>query len=138
MKIPNIRTRNFTLSEIMHRDKEITQEKIYSGLVRMGYMQGFSDFLYYKYGRHIRLKITSGNRELTYNRSIGSSDRSHHVYRIDDNYVICANDLVSPDLKLEKLYKDFADFSRGETYMHKRFKFVHNSLHGKNEQWIQG
>lgn len=131
MDIPNYRSRNFTLAEILHRDKGITKDVIDVGIYRMGYMQAIRDML----GKAI--KITSGNRDLDYNRSIGSSDNSYHRYRIEDGRLVGANDFTMVGMTNAQAYEIVSAFSVGETYLHRKFDFVHNSDAGEDKQWVQ-
>lgn len=134
MDIPNYKSRNFTLREILHRSSNISKDVIDVGIYRMGYMQAIRDML----GKPI--KITSGNRDLNYNRSIGSSDKSYHRYRIENGRLIGANDFKTIGMANHQAYEIVSKFSHGETYLHKRFDFVHNSDYNENdvdEQWEQ-
>lgn len=134
-KIPDIRSRNFNLREILHRNRDVTDDIITVGIYRMGYMQALRDML----GKPI--VITSGNRDLDYNRSIGSSDKSFHRYRIENGRLIGANDFKVMGMSAAQAYEIVSKFSHGETYLHKRFDFVHNSDFNDgevDEQWVQG
>ena len=134
MEIPNYKSRNFTLREILHRIKGVTQDVINVGIYRMGYMQAIRDML----GKPV--KITSGNRNLEYNRSIGSSDNSYHVYRIKEGRLIGANDFQVVGMSEHQAYEIVSTFSHGETYLHRKFNFVHNSDYNEgeiDEQWVQ-
>ena len=136
--ILKIRSRSFTLGEIIHRHKNITIGDILIGMYRLGYMQGLSDYLYGYYGRHIRIQITSGLRHLLYNRSIGSSDGSFHIWRFDNLWrIISANDIKSPDISTQELSDRVSEFVRGETYEHKKWGFVHLGDYGVDEDWDQ-
>lgn len=133
-----LRSRSFSLGEVIHRKDKITLLTLFIGFYRMGVMQGFSDYLHSYYGKHIRLTITSGYRYLKYNRSIGSSDNSFHIWRKDHNgFLISANDFKSPDLSIKELSDRASEYFRGETYEHKRWKFVHASDYGPDEDWDQ-
>ena len=138
-EIPDIRSRNFTLKEIIHRGSNVSQEIILIGMYRLGYMQGFRDWLWHREGKEIRITITSGWRDLDYNRSIGSSDGSYHIWKLDDkNVIFSANDFKSPDMDHHLLCERFAEFCRGEVYKHNTWKFVHGSDYGVDETFALG
>ncbi|NQY79000.1 MAG: hypothetical protein HRT47_01685 [Candidatus Caenarcaniphilales bacterium] len=138
MKIPNIRSRNFSLDEVIHYQGEITQEVLLYGMYRMGRLQAIRDYLCLKHDRDIRLKVHSGWRSEWYNSSLpGASDESYHIWRITEKgLLITASDISSPDLNLDQLMEDVAAFTKGETYQHKRFGFVHEADFGRDEEWI--
>ena len=134
MEIPNIQSENFTLREVIHRDEKITWEVVLIASYLMGRLQDFRDHLCQKFAKNIRIVITSGRRALEYNRSIGSSDNSYHIWRLDDKHkIVCAADITSPDLELEKLFIEAARFFKGEIYKHNTLKFVHLGLYGVDE-----
>ena len=139
MLIPNFRSENFSLPEIINRRDELTPQVINIGMYLMGFMQSLRDHLKVKTGRDIRLKVTSGYRGPVYNSTLrGASPNSYHIWRIaDDGQVICAIDITSPDLSLEELFRLVDEFNYGETYLHKGFRFVHVSPYGKDESWEQ-
>lgn len=132
MKIPTFKSRNFTLREVLHRSKDVDEDVINVALYRMGYMQALRDML----GKPI--KITSGFRDKKYNQSIGSSDNSYHRFRIDkDGRLIGANDFQVMGMTNSQAFEIIAKFSVGETYLHKKYDFIHNSDAGQDEQWVQ-
>jgi hypothetical protein len=132
--IPDVRSRSFTLKEIMHRTNDVTIEEVMVGLYRMGYMQAQRDI------DGVPYKITSGRREAAYNKSIGSSDNSAHRWRIENGRLIGANDFVPIGKSLGEVYNRISKDSHGETYLHKKLEFIHNSDYNEgevDEQWVQ-
>ena len=140
MIIPKTRTRNFNLHEIIHRLDKFDLNQIGIAYIAMGYMQRLRDELSEHFKKDIPLKITSGFRDLEYNRSIGSKDTSFHVWRYKDGEVLWAIDFeptnISPIFVYEYLAKK-KPFN-GELYFHSKKDFIHIAPNGvvSKTPWI--
>lgn len=125
-----LRSGNFTLGEIIHRVVDVSLGVLLIGSYRMGYAQAFSDYLFMKVGKRVRLKVQSGWRSKEYNATIkGAAANSLHIWRtvlqgLFDR-IISANDFTSPDMSKEELHEHFSNFVQGETYLHRRLGFNH-------------
>ena len=130
-----MRTRNFTLEEVIHSPlSELPEDRLPIAYVAMGYMQqardGFGDGII----------ITSGYRDASRNATAGSSggvDNSYHMWRYDDRgYMIWAIDCKPVTRHLEALYQYFVDTVNGEVYMNTDQGIVHVAPYGNRENWI--
>ncbi len=132
MIIPKTRTRNFNLHEIIHRLDKFDLNQIGIAYIAMGYMQRLRDELSEHFKKDIPLKITSGFRNLEYNRSIGSKDTSFHVWRYKDGEALWAIDFeplnISPIFVYEYLAKK--KLFNGELYYHSKYNFIHIAPNG--------
>lgn len=139
-----MRSRNFTSNEVIHRAHALsTVSQAERDLVReiapiaMGYVQCLRDALCEEYRKDVPLAVSSGWREKAYNDEI-SNESSMHRWRMSPQGVaIFALDVWSPILTPHQLYISLKDLVKGETYEHKRFKFVHVAPYGPDEEWIQ-
>lgn len=133
----NLRTRNFNLSEIINNYDGWDPKLLPIATTAMGTIQMLRDYLCFKYQKQIRIKITSGYRSAAYNATLsGASSDSYHIWRFeDDGYMRWALDFTSPDLSLEELFKAVKEVYIGETYMHRRFGFIHISSQKQDEEW---
>lgn len=130
--IPNYKSKNFSLHEVIHRMENFPEKLVPIGMYAMCAIQGFRNYLGDK-----RLFITSGYRSPHYNNEIGGAENSFHMWRLDnDRKIVWALDIFSPDMEIEDLYNKAAAYFDGEVYWHKRFKFVHLTDYGKNEEWV--
>jgi len=137
MEVPNVKTRDFSLREVIHRPDDIPEKAVPIGYIALGYIQGVRDALWSFYGREIRIKIQSGYRSKRYNRTlVGASSNSFHIWRWEESSPIWALDISSPDLSPEELYTFCKDYVRGETYHHVRNRIVHIAPTGKDEEWV--
>jgi hypothetical protein len=133
-----LRTKNFTLEEIAHRPIGDDPMLRYCGLVQMGYMQCIRDYLNAVYGVPVSCIITSGYRELDYNRSIGSSDSSNHRWRVENGSIRSANDCYfyanGERLLCLDVFKELKLFwGKGEIYLNLDEDIIHISLQPKDE-----
>jgi len=140
MIIPKTKTKNFNLHEIIHRVDTFDLNNIGIAYIAMGYMQRLRDELSLHFGKDIPLKITSGYRELQYNRSLKSSDNSFHVWRYQDGEALWAIDFeplnISPIFVYEYLAKK--KLFNGELYFHSKKDFIHIAPNGivSKTPWI--
>lgn len=134
--IPNLRSKNWTTHEVIHREPDKLPKELHliAGFVQ-GILQGFSNHLFLKFGKRVRLIPTSGYRSPHYNSSLeGASDNSYHMWRIDqDGYIVWAVDLWSPDITQDQLYEAAAAYFNGEVYKHRQKNLVHVTNYGANE-----
>lgn len=134
----NIRTRNFSLWEVVHRCELVEDDLIWDiGKVALGYIQCLRDALSERYEAQIPLVITSGYRSPKYNKQIGGSPNSYHMWRKSKNGIIWALDIKSLVLPAPDLYNIVKDYVQGETYLHKRYNFVHIAPNGPDQEWVQ-
>jgi uncharacterized protein YcbK (DUF882 family) len=133
MNWQNLRTRNFTIQEVIHSPADLFPERLAPvAIAAMHYMQACRDYL------GVPLVITSGYRSPAYNEEIGGSENSYHVWRFtEDGHLIFAVDCYSSKLEIQLLYEDLKKLVVGEVYWHKGRGFVHVSPYGKDESWIQ-
>jgi uncharacterized protein YcbK (DUF882 family) len=120
-------TRNFKLSDVIHRTQDFPKELEPVAYIAMGYVQALRDALWEHYGKEIRINITSGYRSPAYNATVSTAKGSvsHHVWRIENGRLFWAIDIASPDLGAAELYQFVKDRVRGEVYLHRRLGFVH-------------
>lgn len=132
MEFKDLRTRNFTIAEVIHSPLEDFPEELQPlAIAAMNYLQACRDYL------GVALIVTSGYRSPEYNKSIGGSENSHHVWRLSpQGHMIWAIDCYSPKLEIQLLYEDLEKLVVGEVYWHRGRGFVHVSPHGKDETWI--
>lgn len=132
----NFSHRNFTLNEVIHQTNAFPAELLPIAYTAMGDIQRLRDYLSFKMDEDIPLVITSGYRSPKYNKTVGGSKNSHHVWRIVDNRMIYALDFYSPKLRADILYDLARPVVQGETYLHREKQFVHMSVYGPDEEWI--
>lgn len=141
MIIPKTRTRNFNLYEIIHRLDKFDLNQIGIAYIAMGYMQRLRDELSEHFKKDIPLKITSGYRNLEYNRSIGSKDTSFHVWRYKDGEALWAIDFEPTTISPIFVYEYLAQSPtfKGELYLHQTKDFIHIAPNGtvNKKPWIQ-
>lgn len=130
MKEKFARSKNFTLTEIAHRPLLSDPSLQACGMYQMGKMQAIRNFLCGVYDREVKIIITSGYRELEYNRSIGSPDTSNHVWRIEDGRVRAANDFYCyigfERADILDIFKDLEPFwDREELYLNLDQQIIH-------------
>jgi uncharacterized protein YcbK (DUF882 family) len=140
MIIPKTKTKNFNLHEIIHRVDTFDLNNIGIAYIAMGYMQRLRDELSTHFGKDVGLKITSGYRELEYNRSLKSSDTSYHIWRYQDGQAIWAIDFEPIGVSTYDVYEYLAKKKpfNGELYYHSKHNFIHiapNGIVSKNP-WI--
>jgi hypothetical protein len=143
MLIPNTKTRNFTLCEIIHRPEDFDLNKIGIAYAAMGYMQRLRDELCDKFKKDIAIKITSGYRSPEYNRSISTAkepDNSYHVWRIDKGEILWAIDFTPSNISTVFVYEYLASspLFKGEMYFHRKHNFIHIAPNSNGKKaWIQ-
>ena len=135
-----MRTANFTLQEVAHRP--LPAHLIPNGVAAMQHMQAVRDAARDKFGKVIPLRITSGYRELAYNRSIGSSDGSYHIWRVgtgnEQGRLLFAVDFMPVGINLVEFWKWYQDTTGGERYCHRRHNFIHTAPNAMDKKpWIQ-
>lgn len=131
MQWQDLRTRNFTIAEIIHSPiDEFPEEKVPIAIAAMSYAQACRDYL------GVPLVITSGYRSPEYNTEIGGSENSYHQWRLVENNPVWAIDLYSPRLEIQLLYEDLEKLVVGEVYWHRSRGFVHIAPYSKDESWI--
>ena len=128
----HIRTRNFTLEEVIHSPiEDFPNELLPIAHAAMAYLQACRDYL------GVPLVVTSGYRSPDYNQEIGGSQNSYHQWRVGPSgEAIWAIDLYSPSMNIEDLYGDLSKLVTGETYWHRDKGFVHVSPYGPDEEWV--
>lgn len=143
-----MKTSNFSLNEIAHRP--LPDDLMPMAVNAMGYMQAVRDAGCKHFGRNIALRITSGYRELEYNRRIGSSDRSYHIWRIggtkahakdhssEKGRLLWAVDFTPIGVSTSEYFRWYRLWSSGETYYHSRHNFIHTAPNAQDKPtWIQ-
>lgn len=140
MIIPKTKTKNFNLHEIIHRLDNFDLNKIGIAYIAMGYMQRLREELSLHFGKDVPLKITSGYRELEYNRSIKSPDSSYHVWRYQDSEVLWAIDFRPIGISTADVYEYLTKTTpfNGELYYHSKLDFIHIAPNGtvSKKPWI--
>jgi uncharacterized protein YcbK (DUF882 family) len=132
-----MRTRNFTLNEVIHRPEQLPEDRLPIAYSVLGWVQALRDAAWEQYKKEIRFTVTSGYRSPAFNSSIGGSTNSHHMWRTDDKgLMIWALDLTSPDLPLNEFYEFLRVRTRGQCYMHRRLGFVHIANYGNDTEWV--
>lgn len=128
----NIKTKNFKTSDVVHSDfTRLPIEVQPIAYIAQGFIQALRDKL------GIPLVVTSGYRYPAYNKEIGGSENSFHMWRFDkDGNAVFALDIVSPAVTPEKLYELVKPLVKGETYLHRKLKFVHIAPYGADEEWV--
>lgn len=142
-----MRTSNFSLSEVANRP--LPSHLIPVGYAAMQYLQAVRDAGSKHFGRPIPLRITSGYRPLQYNRSIGSSDRSYHIWRLggstnhakdsrsEYNKVLFAVDFMPIGVDIGDYFDWFKDLYGGERYMHSKKNFIHTAPNADDKApWV--
>ena len=128
----NIKTKNFKTSDVVHSDfNKLPAELEPIAYIAQGYIQALRDKL------GIPLVVTSGYRYPAYNKQIGGSENSFHMWRFDkDGNAIFALDIMSPSMPAAQLYELVKPLVKGETYLHRRLQFVHIAPYGADEEWV--
>lgn len=125
-----MRTRNFILTDVIHRPQDFPKELMPIAYTALGVVQTIRDAL------RIPIIVTSGYREPQYNKLIKGSENSYHMWRIDDKgYMIFALDIASPRMGTLELCDQVAMLINGEVYAHKTRGFVHVAPYGKDEKF---
>ena len=103
-----------------------------------GYLQAIKDYLSFHYKKNIILKVTSGYRNEQINKEVGGQPTSNHIYRLDDDYIRCASDIVPLNAPIEEVFGLLAPF-QGEIYRHTQKGFIHIGQNGKTvkNHWVQ-
>ena len=132
-----MRTRNFTLQEVAHRP--LPDHLIPNAVAAMQAMQILRDMGSAYFKKDVPLRITSGYRELDYNRKIGSPDNSYHVWRASDKgTLLWAVDFEPIGVDIAQYFAWMMGNVKGERYRHQRHKFIHFAPNGKDKPpWIQ-
>ena len=133
--VENRYSKNFSLYEVIHRDPDKLMDQLVPiASHAQGMIQGFRNHLRVLLGKEIRINITSGYRSPSYNSQIGGSVNSYHMWRFDnENNIIWALDITSPDLDQDELYEAAAKFFTGEVYKHGSNGLVHVTDYGADE-----
>lgn len=127
-----MRTRNFTLQEVARRP--LPDNLIPNGVAAMQAMQMLRDMGSAYFKKDVPLRITSGYRELAYNRKIGSPDTSYHVWRKEsDGMLIWAVDFMPVGVTPSQYFAWMMGAVKGERYHHQRHKFIHFAPNGKDK-----
>ena len=128
----NIKTKNFKTSDVVHSDfNKLPIEVQPIAYIAQGFIQALRDKL------GIPLVVTSGYRYPAYNKEIGGSENSFHMWRFDkDGNAIFALDVMSPSMPAAKLYELVKPLVKGETYLHRKLQFVHIAPYGTDEEWV--
>ena len=138
--IASLKSKNFTLKEIIHRPDDFPETLIPIAMYQMGRLQAIRDGACEFFNKEVAITITSGYRSLQYNSTLdGASATSHHIWKIkEDGSFICAIDFKSRDVPLEALYAFVKKYTQGEEcYLHRQKKFIHLSTENRlDENWI--
>ncbi len=124
------RTRNFTLSEIIHSDfKSFPEELLPIAYQVIGYVQSLRDAI------NSPLNINSGYRSAGYNATLkNAAANSYHIWRyLPDGHMVWAVDVSSPIMPASELIKLIAPRVFGEVYEHTTLGFVHMAPGLKDE-----
>lgn len=133
-----MKTRNFTVEEIVHRWEDFPKHLIPIAYVALGYTQALRDAAQEQFKKEIPFSVNSGYRSSSYNHSIGGAVNSFHIWRFDPKgYPVFALDLKTDALPVETFYDFLKDKVRGETYIHQKWGFVHIAPYGPDEEWIK-
>ena len=137
--IPDFKTTNFTLNEVIHNPTGITEENsqeiIMIGCYQMGVLQTLRDAAKVHFNRDVRIKITSGFRSEAYNKSIDGAENSFHIWKVNtDGSFRCAVDTWTRDVSLEDWFSFVARQIHGEVYMHRIRKLVHIATEQKLDE----
>jgi uncharacterized protein YcbK (DUF882 family) len=138
--IPNYKDRNFSLQEIIHSPiEDFPKELVPLAMYRMAAMQRLRDAACAYFKKEVPIIITSGYRSFAYNKEIGGSENSLHIWRFSpDGTFVCANDYYSPDVPLSAFFAFVARYVRGETYLHSKKNFIHEGTGAGliDEEWV--
>lgn len=132
-----IRTRNFTLNEVIHRPDKLPDELLPIAYSALGTMQAIRDALCFRFGKEVPVEQTSGYRELAYNLSIGSSKNSFHIWRFENGKMIYACDFKPKGVPLRQALNVANEVVKGEVYLHRRHGFIHAAPCGPEQTWVQ-
>lgn len=132
-----MKTRNFTLQEVARRP--LPDHLTSNAVAAMQAMQILRDMGSAHFKKDVPLRITSGYRELVYNRKIGSPDNSYHVWRKEaDGTLIWAVDFEPIGVDIAQYFDWMMNKVKGERYRHQRHRFIHFAPNGKDKPpWIQ-
>lgn len=128
-----MRTKNFSITEVAHRP--ITPDLIPHAAAAMQHLQTIRDQASKHFGRDIPIRITSGYRELAYNRSLKSKDTSYHIWRTEDR-LLWAVDFEPLNIGVEEFWDWYKHIVTGERYYHSGNKdrnirpFIHTAPNG--------
>lgn len=132
----NLRTRNFSIKEVIHRLKDFPEELLPTAFSVMGYLQAFRDGASAHFGKDVPIIILSGYRSPEYNTEIEGSNNSYHIWRQRDHQLVFAVDIISPEVALEDLFAFAKTFVVGEVYMHKSKRLLHIAPYGNDEEFV--
>lgn len=148
MVIPNSRTRNFSLHEVIHCPvEEFDINLLGIAYTAMGYMQKTRDDLERGLGYEVYVTITSGYRNPGRNRNAnGSASNSFHGWRYIEGVMAFANDFKvfkksdNSDVTIQAFdYLRQIPRYQGELYYKRSVGIIHQSSNGKDNDapWIQ-
>lgn len=141
-------TDNFTIREVAHRP--LPSRLISVGFAATQHMQNVRDAACKHFGKDVPHVITSGYRNLDFNRNIKSSDRSYHIWRIggtqahakdstrEQGRALFAIDFEPVGVDLVRYYEWYTGWIGGETYLHLPKRFIHTAPNADNKKpWIR-
>lgn len=128
-----MRTRNFTLEEVIHSPIEYFPETLMPiAFHAMARAQGLREYL------GAALIVTSGYRSPERNRNAGGAENSYHIWRFsEEDKPIWALDVYSPEVALSDIYREAVKLFQGEVYLNSGEGIVHFCDYGVNEEWKQ-
>ena len=134
--IPNIKSTNFTLKEIIHHTEGFPETLLPIAMYQMGRLQAIRDAATVFFNKDVRLSIRSGFRSLTYNAEVGGANHSHHIWHFkEDGTFTCASDFTSSDVPLEALYAFVKKYTQGEEcYLHRTKRFIHLATENRKDE----
>ena len=139
----SLASRNFTITEITHR--ELPQDMFYhnAAAFQMGAMQMIRNLIKKRFQKDIPITITSGYRSQEVNNNTpGSAKKSNHIWGLDDGFRLkTANDFVVDGSQVDpyEVYCYLKDVLGGEIELiyYEKTKHFHISPSQAKEAFIQ-
>lgn len=140
MKIPFIKSRNFTSSDIARIATDVDEKTLYLTGYAHGVAQMLRDACYKKFGNRFKGLIATSTNRASYNdRVSNAAENSHHIWRVEaDGSLHVAIDFKPIGISLDELYNLAINTFRGEIYLNREQGIVHVAIVPMEDQhWIQ-
>lgn len=140
MKIPFIKSRNFSSAEIARSKTDVDAVGLYLTGYAHAQSQALRDACALKYGSRFKGLVINSSNRIDYNDDVpNAADNSHHMWRLEkDGRLHIAVDYKPLGITLDELYNVAISIMRGEIYLNRSEGIVHVAMVPmEDEHWKQ-